>query len=275
MPDPVTGIIAGSSIIGGVSASKGASKAAGEARAASDASVAESRRQFDLVRSDTAPMRFIGNQAVDRLAKLYGYGSMPRAGSPTAAIGHEMIMPGPDGSFGGGIAGVIQSVRNARAPVTIDQGTGAITETVGGSSPDTSVFFESPDYQFNLAEGQKAIDRSLVARGRGLSGAGVREGVRYASGMASREYSAFVDRLMQQAGLGSTGIGQSAAAGANAAGNITSSLMNAGNTRASAYMQGAAGVNNAFQGGVSNYLLSRYLGGPGGGVPSPVVGYGG
>lgn len=270
MPDPVTTIIAGSSIIGGATAASGASKAAKASKAAADASVAEQRRQFDLVRQDTAPMRFIGNQATNRLAQLYGYGSMAQQPTTSAPV-PQMIRP--DFNMGGGIPGVIRSVQDMRNPVTIDQGTGAVTETggVGGGSPDMSVFFESPDYQFNLGEGQRAIDRSLVARGRGLSGAGVREGVRYASGLASREYSAFVDRLMQQAGLGSTGIGQSAAAGANAASNIGNAYMNAGNTRASAYLQGASGVNNAIQGGIGNYLLTRYLGTGGYGTP-PISG---
>jgi hypothetical protein len=129
----------------------------------------------------------------------------------------------------------------------------------GGNAPDMSGFFQSPDYQFNLAEGENAINRSAAARGGLLSGAAVKAGQRYASGLATREYSGFIDRLMQQAGLGSTGIGQSAAAGANAANAISGAAMNAGNARASAYASGAQGVNNAVQGGLSNMLLMQYL----------------
>lgn len=261
--------IIGGSIIGGASSLIGSNRAAGAARDASEASVAENRRQFDLVRSDTTGQRFIGNAAVDRLARLYGYGSVP-AGTPTQATPEI-----PDFN-GGGRFGYLfgRATEQSRPPVTIDQGTGTVTPQGGPS--DMSAFFESPDYQFNLAEGQKAIDRSLVARGRGLSGAGVREGTRYASGLASREYSAFVDRLMQQAGLGSTGIGQSAAAGANASSNISAAYQNAGNARASAYLTGAQGVNSAIQGGAGNLLLQRYL--FGGGQPAAgfgPVGYGG
>jgi hypothetical protein len=279
VPDPVTGIIAGSSIIGGVSANKGASKAANAAQAASDATVAESRRQFDLVRSDTAGIRNLGNSALDRLSQLYGYGTSSSAPVP------QMISPGSWGAgmqggiagtlgAGGGVAGAVSGAMGRAVP----DATGSVTGRAAGP-PDMSAFFQSPDYQFNLAEGQRAIDNSLVARGRGLSGAGVKAGVQYASGMASREYSGFVDRLMQQAGLGATGIGASAAAGANSASTIGNAYMNAGNTRASAYMQGAQGVNNALQGGASNYLLTRYLG-TGGGLPptrpgNGTPGYGG
>lgn len=138
-------------------------------------------------------------------------------------------------------------------PVTIDGATGAVIEP---GKPDMSAFFESPDYQFNLGEGQKAIDRSLVARGRGLSGAGVKEGVRYASGAASNEYGNFVSRLMTQAGLGETGVNTSANAGLTTSSNIGNALQNQGNARASGY----AGKNEAVQGTLGN-LLTLYLSG--------------
>jgi len=191
----------------------GANEAGDAVRDGSREAIAENRRQFDLVRGDTAPVRALGNAAVDRLARLYGYGMpLTPGGAPTA-----------------------------------------------GGPPDMTAFFESPDYRFNLAEGQKAIDRSAAARGGLLSGSAVREGTRYASNLATREYAGFVDRLMQQAGLGSTGIGQSAAAGANSAGNISSAAINSGNARASIYGNLATNINNAAQSGINAYMLRRYL----------------
>ena len=191
-------VSAGASIIGG-------NRANDATTAAANTATAEQRRQFDLVRSDTAPQRALGNAAIDRLAGLYGYG----------------------------------------------------TES---GAPDMSRFFASPDYAFNLSETQNAINRSKAAQGGLLSGAAVKEGERYASGLASREYGSFVDRLMQQAGLGSTGIGASAAAGANAANNIGAYAVNAGNNRANIYQNTAANVNNSLQQGYGNMILRRYLG---------------
>ena len=190
-------IVGGAVVTAGASyaSSSKASKAAGQA---SDASVYEQRRQFDLVRRDTAPVRELGAGAIGQLSKL--------------------------------------------------------------QSGDMSGFYASPDYNFNLNEGQKAIDRSLAARGQALSGTGVKEGVRYASGMASNQYSSYVDRLLQQAGLGNTGIGASASAGMNAANNIGAAYMNAGNAKASAYLQQGQSVNNAVNGGIQNYMLYKYLG---------------
>jgi hypothetical protein len=129
----------------------------------------------------------------------------------------------------------------------------------GSRAPNQGAFFASPDYQFNLEQGQQGIDRSLAARGRALSGAGVKEGTRFASGMASREYGSFVDRLLQAAGLGTTGTTLSAQAGMQSAGQIGAAQINAGNNRASAYMSGAEGINSAVQGGISNYMLYQYL----------------
>lgn len=161
-----------------------------------------------------------------------------------------------------GSGGVRQIMQAGNGPVTIDNATGSVTPTAS-SGPDMSVFFESPDFQFNLAEGQKAIDRSAAARGGLLSGRAVKEGTRYASGLASREYAGFVDRLMQQAGLGNTGIGAATSAALNTGSNVSGALMNAGNARASSYLNTGMAINNAAQGGIQNYLLSRYLS-PGG-----------
>lgn len=235
----------------------------------SKTSIAEQQRQFDLVRSDTAGQRQLGNNAISTLSRLYGYGpQQAQVGAPGYSTPGSSA---PNLSYNGmspTASRMVGRVLN-RDPQTIDNSTGQPVDQPpmarGPGGPDMSVFFNSPDYAFNLAEGNKAIDRSAAARGGLLSGAAVKEGTRYASGMASREYGAFVDRLMQQAGVGSTGIGASASAGANAANNISATAMNAGNARASIYGNNAANINNAVQGGISNYMLQRYLGGASGG----------
>lgn len=147
-------------------------------------------------------------------------------------------------------------------PNRIDPNTGSFIGSPSGK-PDMSSFFTSPDYSFNLQQGQQAVDRSAAARGGLLSGAAVKAGTRYASGLASGEYNNYVNRLMAQAGLGQSANSQSIAAGDTAVTNDTAAINNAANARASAYGTIASGVNNSVQGGMSNYLLSRYLGGPG------------
>jgi hypothetical protein len=126
-------------------------------------------------------------------------------------------------------------------------------------APDMSRFFTSPDYQFNLEQGQQAVDRSMLARGRGLSGAAVKEGTRFASGLASSEFGNYYNRLASQAGIGQSSTNFTGQAGMNAAANIGGYQVNAGNARASAYMAGAEGVNNSIQGGIGNYLTMQYM----------------
>lgn len=143
-------------------------------------------------------------------------------------------------------------------PGQVDPTTGAVTGAPAGT-PDASAFTASPGYQFSLDQGEKSINNSLVAQGKGLSGAAVKAGTSYAQGLASQNYNDYVNQLMQQAGLGSAGVSTTTAAGTAAAANDSQAYALEGNARASAYGTTASGVNNAVQGGTSNYLLSQYL----------------
>jgi hypothetical protein len=294
-----TAIVGGSLLTGYASyaGSQGASRAA---QRGADAATGEQARQFDLIRGDTAGLRSIQGSALGTLASLYGWAPpsqgqfadpsrplvMDSGGVPTVDSSRYQSDPayryawdktlaweksnrpgwdgqqtywakatGEDWSRLNELMAKNLSEYNAQHPQEASAATGT-------GRPNMGAFFESPDYQFNLGEGQKAIDRSLAARGRSLSGAGVKEGIRYASGMASGEYGKFVDRLLAAAGLGTTGVSLSANAGMNAANNIGAAQMNAANTRASGYMNAAAGINNAVQGGISNYMLYQYLNKP-------------
>lgn len=143
-------------------------------------------------------------------------------------------------------------------PTQVDPNTGAVIGSPSGK-PDMSGFFTSPDYQFSLDQGQKAINNSLVAQGRGLSGAAVKAGTTFAQGLASKNYNDYVNQLFQQAGIGSAAVSTSAQAGAQAASNDSQAYALEGNARASAYGNAGAGINNAVQSGAGNYLLTRYL----------------
>lgn len=282
---PAAAIVAGS-LVTGYLADRGSKRAAGAAQQGANAATAESRRQFDTIRSDTAGLRSTQNSALDQIARLYGWAPPSQAaaleqqqapmlvgdtelpaGTTTKSVGNGWsevlyngqrigtLQPGgKNGRFvndtGTDINALFEQQRQANQAQPAATGTG---------HPDMSAFIESPDYQFNLQQGQQAIDRSLASRGRSLSGAGVKEGERYASGLASQQYGSFVDRLLTAAGLGTTGVTTSANAGLTSAGQIGAAQQNAGNTRASAYLTGAEGVNNAVQGGISGYLLSQYL----------------
>ena len=70
----------------------------------------------------------------------------------------------------------------------------------GTGKADFSSFTTAPDFQFNLQQGQDAINRSAAARGGLLSGAAVKAGQTYASGLASNQFNSYVGRLEGLAG---------------------------------------------------------------------------
>lgn len=108
-------------------------------------------------------------------------------------------------------------------------------------------FEATPGYQFQLEQGQNALERSQAARGTSLGGAAMKEAMRFGQGLASQEYGNYYNRLSGMAGFGQQGATanqQSGQAYATGAGNA---LQAEGAARASGY----AGVNNALQSGIN------------------------
>lgn len=151
---------------------------------------------------------------------------------------------------------MFQTVREDTAPWR-EIGEEALTSISAGladGSFDLSKFdFEAdPGYQFRLGEGMKALDRGAAARGNLLSGAQIKAGQRFAQDFASNEYQNVFNRqalakqqkfnqLSTMAGMGQTGVAQSASAGMNMANQSGNALMqNASNQMDAAYYKGNA-----------------------------------
>jgi hypothetical protein len=164
-------------------------------------------------------------------------------------------------------------------------------------APTASDLYNDPSYQFRLAEGQKALERSAASRGGLLSGGTAKALNQYTQDYASNEYNNKYNRAMgeyqqkynefnnNQANIynryaGLAGVGQTAATNlnssasqtANNAGNI---LMTSANNIGNAYQNAAAarasgyvGSSNAWSSALgnlaslpTNYLLmNKYLG---------------
>jgi hypothetical protein len=117
----------------------------------------------------------------------------------------------------------------------------------------------------------------MAARGRGLSGAGIKAATEFGQGMGSQEYNnAFnryvtgfnantnaqntdFNRLSGVAGTGQTAAGNLATLGSNTAGNIGSALMGSAANTGNAAMA-ASGLQNLAMGGATNALtrMSQY-----------------
>ena len=155
-------------------------------------------------------------------------------------------------------------------------------------------FTADPGYGFRLAEGQKALDRQAAARGGLISGGALKAAQRYGQEMGSQEYTNAFNRyqterqarlnpLQSLAGVGQTSVAQLGAAGQTMASNVGEAIGAGAQARASGYMGGANALSqglsqyiNYSQGQQRNALLSRAIGGGGGGYnigTEPYAGY--
>lgn len=131
-------------------------------------------------------------------------------------------------------------------------------------------FTASPAYQFNLEQGQKAIDKAAAARGAFYQPGTLQDISRFSQGLASNEfqnafsnYNTNLNNIWNRL-YGLTGTGQNAAAqtggfAQGAATNIGADITGAANARAA----GTVGVANALTGaagtGVNAYLMNQIL----------------
>jgi hypothetical protein len=145
-------------------------------------------------------------------------------------------------------------------------------------------FTADPGYGFRLAEGQKALDRQAAARGGLISGGALKAAQRYGQEMGSQEYTNAFNRyqterqarlnpLQSLAGMAQTSTGQLGAAGQAYASGAGEAMGQAAQARASGYMGGANALSQGLssymgysQGQQRNALLSRAIGGGGGGM---------
>jgi hypothetical protein len=140
----------------------------------------------------------------------------------------------------------------------------------------------NPAYQFQLKQGQQALDRSSAARGMGASGAQMKAAQEYGQGLASQQYDKeynrasgeFGDYYNRLAGLsqgGQQAAGSMAQAGGQYANNASNTFGNLSNAQtsilgqqANARASGYAANANALSGGLNSltnlYALNKIYG---------------
>lgn len=154
-------------------------------------------------------------------------------------------------------------------------------------------FQQDPGYQFDLQQGQLALQRSAAAQG-GLQSGGTMKGLaQYTQGMASNEYQNAYNRFQQNkttnfnqlasiAGLGQTANGQLGQAGQNYANNAANIAMSGANAQGAAQIaQGniwgnaLSGLGNTVSQGANNYMTNQMMNnmmGGGGNLQMPSFG---
>ena len=288
MAFPIAAAIIGSAVLGAYSSNKAAKAQAGAANQAG----AISQAQYEQTRADLDPWRQAGEVSLEEL--MFRLGLAPnRAGGQLEAPTREQYTTTTPGkpaiprsydplSAGWGMepraaipgttsfdeAGYNAALGKYNAGLTTMQQDGTSGELLRPFS--LAEFEESPAYQFNLEQGEKAINKGAAARGMYYAPQTLQDLGKYSQGVASNEFqNAFSNYNTNMNNIwnrlyGMSGSGQNAAAqlggfGERAAGQQGEAAMGAGNARAAGIVGGA----NAITGGVSdaynNYLLSQVL----------------
>lgn len=238
----IAAAIVGSSLFGAYSSSKAAGTQAAGYRYAADLQM----QQYQQTRSDLAPWRETGGNALAELADLYGVGlNYGETGGGYDPNEPEMI---PDPNWRDLTGGIVQKqAPMIRNPAYVAPGEGT---REGRQEAAFDRFFTSPGYQFRLDEGIRALERSGASRGKLNSGAMGRSLVEYGQGLASSEFGNYANRLASLAGTGQTAATTTGQIGIAAAGQAGMFMGQAGTARASGY----AGAANAVSGGVENAM---------------------
>ena len=225
---------AAGSVIGGAIQGDASKSAAGTQADAAKYAAQLQANQYQQTRTDLAPYREQGPVALSRLAYLSGTGPQPTDMQP----GDPAMQP------------------NAA---------GMLTRPFGMAD-----FQASPAYQFNLEQGQKAIDKAAASRGAFYQPGTLQDISKFSQGLASNEYqNAFSNyqtnmgniwsRLYGLAGTGQSASNQTGAFGAAAAGNIGQAAIGGANAQAA----GTIGQANAYTGAIGNaynaYLTQQIL----------------
>lgn len=182
------------------------------------------------------------------------------------------------------------STEQANEAPWLQAGQSALTQMQNPSfqQPFTMANFQQdPGYQFDLQQGQQAIQRAAAANG-GLQGGGSAKALaQYTQGMASNDYeqaynnynnnqSLAFNRLAATAGMGQTATAGMNQAGQNASTNISQNTMGAANAMGAASIAQGNNWSNtlgSIGNGMSNNLMGaaymNNLPGLGGGYGSP------
>jgi len=124
-------------------------------------------------------------------------------------------------------------------------------------APNTEALMNDPGYQFQLQQGNQALERSLAARGLGQSGAALKAAQQYGQGLANQTYNDYFNRQQSIAGQGlqaSSGIGSMIGQGANANAAAQAAMINNRN-------QALSNLFGQDEDGILTGSLGRLIGG--------------
>jgi len=268
-------IMIGGSLLGGMMGSDAAGDAAAQQAAAGRESIAFQREMAGQQRADLQPWRQQGESALNRLNALYGFPSSGlslsqpnRADFMSGGVqATNRLAPQPAGAQPQHRYHKLQGQQYLRGQAyagqqpqaqTFDQ-TGydaaqadyqnqlaAQQEAQANYDPaqaGADLVAMDPGAQFRSEQGNKALQNSLLARGNALSGAALKEGMRYNQGLASQEFGSAYNRLAALSGQGQNAAASQGAGSMQAGQSIGNTMQGIGNVQAA----GTIGAGNAWQ----------------------------
>jgi len=130
--------------------------------------------------------------------------------------------------------------------------------------------YQDPSYQWQLQQGQQALQNSQAAQDGVLSGAALKGMQNYTQGMASTNYQNAYNnwfnttnqnytRLFNLANLGENAAAQTGSAGASLANTAANSMMAAGNAGAAGTIGAANAVTGSINNGIGYYQLNNLM----------------
>lgn len=291
--------VAGATIVGGVISSDASRSASNtQADAAKNASATQSG-MFNQTQQNLAPWMQSGNVGLNQLMYMAGLSNKP--GTQTAPDPKTAMLTGDRKAFtsdtnsylgrygygdkGGGtlaeiaptwgVDRVVDQNGNVMWGKPQDQQPGAANDPMKGSllKPFGMEDFQaSPAYQFNLSEGEKAINKAAAARGNYYAPGTLQDISKYSQGVASNEFqNAYSNYNTNMGNIWNrlstlSGSGQNAAAmtGTNAtqvAGQIGNNMMSGANAQAAGQVGQANAVNSGLGSAYNNYLMQQILAG--------------
>jgi len=136
---------------------------------------------------------------------------------------------------------------------------------------DQATLEQTPGYQFNLAQGLRAVQNSAAARGLGTSGAALKGAANFATGLADSTYqNQFANAVLNQTNqfnrlMGISQLGQNSAAqvgnyGTQAGAGIAQTLASGANAQAASQLAGSqalASIPSGIYGAVYDFGFGR------------------
>jgi len=263
-----TAAIIGSAAIGAGASVAGSRSAASASQRATDQAVVEQQRQFDLTRQDYQPWMQTGQNALAELSALLGVGysgapmpnsTMYASAAPDPVTGQYPYTAAPDLWYQP-TDHSDQPGADPRAPAPGELPMSTLEASAPAQASPFDALFNSPEYQFALQQGNRAVNANLAATGDVYGGNALRGISEYNQGLASQQFQNRVNNLAMLSGFGANATNSAASFGANASNNISQAMLANGVNQGNAALSMAGGVGGALNSGITNYLYATNAG---------------